>query len=667
MRPPPSQIQILMPVWGGRHVEDFLAYCLPSLLAPGNVPALAGLAPCTFVLMAPRVDADAITRHPLWAKLAQACTVQTVPLDDLVSQSSSTVLTLAYASAIRAVGPAMLETCFLPLVSDYVLADGSLAAVARAMFAGASGVLAGNYQMVVETAGPWLDALKDSDGVLSVPPRQLVDLSLRALHPATLASVVGAGRTAPGLINRLFWRVDERCMIGRFYLMHMIALRPEKTEFVISAPSDYSLIPELCPSGAIVRMTDSDDYCVVECQPRRGRSHTSRVARFDAQTVAAGLAQWATADHRENAAHVVVYHADDASPGLDAAIAASGAFIDAVRVADKARPQPSRNHPVWPRTMQHHTTTAFEQQDPERIAEITGDPSIADVVRRSGEAGAREKFLGRAPDFRRWHPRWGDAEALRENLVKVAGAGSLVIVSDAPARVRSWLDAIALGAGAARVAHMPSSALAAGRSLPLGDRSFDAGLMLVSHAGSQLPEQAARAIAAFVKPDGRVMISVGSVFADQAATMLVSDLPGSGEASSKRLTLETADLVPAGRFRVSVQTTMMAHARAALHSAGPTRLFWAASAGGLAICSFFCNRVLARRGRWTPGGRASSYTLTFRRIASVGTVNGIGLGRPLENGRHDDDHVLRWEERRRMDGRPKSGSGRSAASAIARA
>ncbi len=33
--------------------------------------------------------------------------------------------------------------------------------------------------------------------------------------------------------NRLFWRVDENTLIGRFYLMHMICIRPEVTDFVV--------------------------------------------------------------------------------------------------------------------------------------------------------------------------------------------------------------------------------------------------------------------------------------------------------------------------------------------------------------------------------------------------------------------------------------------------
>ena len=68
--------------------------------------------------------------------------------------------------------------------------------------------------------------------------------------------------------NRLFWRVDDNTLIGRFYLMHMVCIRPELTDFVVGSSCDYSFIPEMCPSGKVYAMTDSDDYLVVEMQKR---------------------------------------------------------------------------------------------------------------------------------------------------------------------------------------------------------------------------------------------------------------------------------------------------------------------------------------------------------------------------------------------------------------
>ena len=130
----PRDIQILLPVWGERYTQDFLELSLPSLLAQGNVPSLGKLGRCTFVLMAPESDAATIERHYLWKLLRQHCHVSVVAIDDLVSQSSSTVLTLAYGLAIRSSGARALDTCFVPLVADYVFSDGALLAAVERVF-----------------------------------------------------------------------------------------------------------------------------------------------------------------------------------------------------------------------------------------------------------------------------------------------------------------------------------------------------------------------------------------------------------------------------------------------------------------------------------------------------------------------------------------------------
>src|SRR5882757_2267479 len=126
MRLPPQNIEILLPVWGERYTRDFLELCLPSLMAPGNLPALSKLGRCTFVLLAPARDAEVIERNSLWNALSDGCSVRIERIDDLISQSSSTVLTLAYALAIRQTGERALDTCFVLLVADYVFSDGSL-------------------------------------------------------------------------------------------------------------------------------------------------------------------------------------------------------------------------------------------------------------------------------------------------------------------------------------------------------------------------------------------------------------------------------------------------------------------------------------------------------------------------------------------------------------
>jgi hypothetical protein len=127
-RPPPKAVKVLLPVWGYQYVRQFLDLGLPTLLAPGNVPALAQALPCQFEILTSNEDETFIRRHSGFARLASHCEVAIRQIDHLITASnSSTTITLAYTEAVRSVGPEMLDTCFVLLVSDYIVADGSLA------------------------------------------------------------------------------------------------------------------------------------------------------------------------------------------------------------------------------------------------------------------------------------------------------------------------------------------------------------------------------------------------------------------------------------------------------------------------------------------------------------------------------------------------------------
>src|SRR5436309_1187192 len=148
---PPKAIHCVLPVWGYRFVRQFLEVGLPTLLAPGNVPALAAALPTRFIILSRLEDEDFVRNHPAFRRLCQVCETEIRLIDHLITGSNySTTITLAYTEAIRAAGNDMLDTCFFFLVSDYIVADGSLASVLTRMMAGTSGVLVGNFQVVLE-------------------------------------------------------------------------------------------------------------------------------------------------------------------------------------------------------------------------------------------------------------------------------------------------------------------------------------------------------------------------------------------------------------------------------------------------------------------------------------------------------------------------------------
>jgi len=115
--------------------------------------------------------------------------------------------------------------------------------------------------------------------------------------------------------NRLFWRVDQNTLIGRFYLMHMICIRPEIDDFVIGSVVRLFLHSGDVSVGAVETLTDSDEYLVVEMQPREherdffGSAPLIRRARRDAFRM----------DHRAppgDARAILVFHVKDVPASL---------------------------------------------------------------------------------------------------------------------------------------------------------------------------------------------------------------------------------------------------------------------------------------------------------------------------------------------------------------
>src|SRR5215469_398365 len=345
----PTAARVLIPVWGYEFVRKFLDRSLPTLLAPGNLPAIATVLPTEFIFLTSEHDKTHIREHPAYERLAMVCAVRFHEIDDLVMQGNhSTTLTLAYAREIKRSGRSALDTCFFFLVSDYLMADGSLAAVLARMQAGASAVQVGSLQTVEDEGDEWLDRhLAAGAGAVALPARELMRWALTCTHPATIANTVNNPVCHNKHTNRLFWRVDDNTLIGRFYLMHMICIRPEITDFVIGSSCDYSFVPEMCPSGNVVTIGDSDEYLAVEVQPRDHEARFITWGPARPRDVAISLSEWTTARHRLNVHDTIVYHADKLPASLSCVMDEATRFISKVSKELPPTPQPHRDHPYW--------------------------------------------------------------------------------------------------------------------------------------------------------------------------------------------------------------------------------------------------------------------------------------------------------------------------------
>lgn len=400
------QVRILLGVWGESFIENFLEYSLPSLLAPGNIPALAAEYPVTFVFLTCSSDVPVFEDSFAIQQLKKHCKIEYVSIRDLIVFGNySTTLTYAFDRAIRQTGEEMLKTYFIFLTADYIMADGSMQGLMRYMQKGYSGICAGNFQVIKEDIEPQLLSHIDPvSGVMQISPRDLVKYSLPCLHPVTIASITNQDVLHNYNANRFFVTEGLDTIAGRFYLLHMLCIKPETMNYHVGASCDYSFIPEMCPSGNIAIINDSDDYLVVETQPKDHELNHVMWGKYKQKYMLSGLREWTTAQHRANSRETIYYHSKDLTTTNKNNITEKfDYFIDSTnKKLDKYPAQPFRNHPYWQGAIQSFESQRIFLSD-KRDIEFVNYPEIMSITR------ARKFYYmlyGSPPKVYPWHYRW---------------------------------------------------------------------------------------------------------------------------------------------------------------------------------------------------------------------------------------------------------------------
>jgi hypothetical protein len=521
-------------------------------------------------------------------------------ISDLITGDNySTTITLAFERVVRAAGPEMTDTCFFFLISDYLIADGSLANALARMQAGASGLLTGNFQVTGEDAAKTFRRTFDRGGpVISLPARQLVKWALAHLHPMTVANMADFPLVSSTHSNRLFWGVDEDTIIGRFYLMHMLCIRPEVTDFIIGSSCDYSFIPEMCPSGNVEALTDSDEYLVVEMQPTGHERGFLQLGPATLDSLACSLSEWTTANHRDNVRHQLVFHAAGIPDAVREVGAQADAFLAQVDRHLTRRPQRHRNHPYWIGALFAHKLALSRMRGvpiDRRVFPIEARPQ--ELTRR-----LRDVALGRAPNVPVWHPRWPDYRQVARQLRRLlAGTrGRLCMVSIADIQADDWLAGAASRNIMFRIGQLMR--LKTEDYMPLVGQ-FDGCLLLLSDEELKRARAALGRLRPLLAPEGFVLVStmnnISVVYRSSFDDVVAYDARG-----LLHLGMRVSDItfVTAGQLRWKALNGMVALYRQLLRMPA---VFWpllVATGPLLAVCSVLGN-LESLRGRPNPGRR----------------------------------------------------------------
>lgn len=345
----------LLPVWGGRHLRYLASISLPTLAAPGNLPALAAATDLEMVLLTTAEGYAFLQHQPAFRRIAALMPVRHLPIDDLVAGALHYALPLTYAywRGVADAGADMVNRHFVFMNADFVVADGGLAELAKLIVAGHPVVLSSNLRAVEEQVSwPLIRRMNWEEGYLSIPPRDLMRLVLRHQHALQTAKQVNMTWFHSSAVNQFFWRADPDTLISHHYLLFMLALKPQRVVTDIQGFCDYNFVPELCPDTPSVAFEDSDRFAVIELQKGDQESHYLRPGRPTADGTAAILSAWTNAYHRVCAAqHQIIFHAGPLPPETAAVSRAAQSFIDDLN-ARLGPPQPLADHPYWRSALQ---------------------------------------------------------------------------------------------------------------------------------------------------------------------------------------------------------------------------------------------------------------------------------------------------------------------------
>lgn len=220
MRP----FNFMIPFWGEAYRGFFVDRCLPSLLAPNNLPLLAAADGHRFLIATTGRDWEAIRDLPIMQRLRRHATPEPIIIDDprvTPPGSVQAVLQQNHCQKLLIEAAYKDRTYACMLWPDVIFSDGTVAALRKRAEEGYQLVLCASLRHVEETVltelrsrGLLPASAKHSQSAtdMPIPPRLLADISVRHLHPEVLI-YDGDSAELPVLPPFIFWRVGDNGII----------------------------------------------------------------------------------------------------------------------------------------------------------------------------------------------------------------------------------------------------------------------------------------------------------------------------------------------------------------------------------------------------------------------------------------------------------------------
>ena len=202
-----KQVDFNTCVWGDWHLDVMRRVMLPTLLSPGNLPAIKGRFPSRYRIATTPSDRTRIEAWPIFRALAAAIEIE------WITEASSPDIAYHIEWYRRSLDDAKAANAYcFTVYPDVAWSDGVLARCADAIDDGKVGVSIPYIRVIGETFVPEISG-RAGDNAIKLSGGDLVRLGMRHMHPLSVAAMASARHALPSL--DVIWRVPGQGILLR--------------------------------------------------------------------------------------------------------------------------------------------------------------------------------------------------------------------------------------------------------------------------------------------------------------------------------------------------------------------------------------------------------------------------------------------------------------------
>jgi hypothetical protein len=221
----PTSFHVVVPVWGEQTIRVFTELALPSMLAPGNIPTLAGQVPVVMTLFTRKVDVSTFEDNPTIKTLRSVVEVRFQEIDNLIDMGKHAAIVACHKQVL---GDARTENqAVVFLDAESMWSDGSLTTVVTAIESGKRAVMQEGLCITKEAiAQLWWRHGRPRGETISIAGRDLVRTGFEFLHPNSSKLFWGTTEFVPNP-EKAYWRTSPDSTYVRAFRLTPLMIFPK--------------------------------------------------------------------------------------------------------------------------------------------------------------------------------------------------------------------------------------------------------------------------------------------------------------------------------------------------------------------------------------------------------------------------------------------------------